>query len=245
MNLNCAILHAADAFTEHKLQEYIDKVPFMTLKGIYNDPLEALRAYYDTKVEVYFVGIRPSEKGEISGMDFCKMLSTPTRVIFLAETGDYAAECFRLDALDYLAGDLSFSLFSQAVNKAARWFNLLEESRLKQEWKKEAEVIYIKSESRIIRINLTDICYIEGLGDYIKIHCKGFAKPVLSLCSMKYMESQLPARDFLRIHRSFILRKDNIESICSNSVVVGGKEFPVGETYRERVKHYITQLSVL
>lgn len=101
MNLNCAILHA-DPEIAGRLEEYIGKVPFLSLHGKYGNPLEALKDYYETKVEVYFVGIYPVEEGEINGMDFCRLLSSSTRVIFITDTDRYAAECFRLDALDYL-----------------------------------------------------------------------------------------------------------------------------------------------
>ena len=110
MNLNCAILHA-DPEIAGRLEEYIDKVPFLSLHGKYGNPLEALKDYYETKVEVYFVGIYPVEEGEINGMDFCRLLSSSTRVIFITDTDKYAAECFRLDALDYLMDGLNFSTF--------------------------------------------------------------------------------------------------------------------------------------
>lgn len=110
MNLNCAILHA-DPEIAGRLEEYIDKVPFLSLHGKYGNPLEALKDYYETKVEVYFVGIYPVEEGEIDGMDFCRLLSSSTRVIFITDTDRYAAECFRLDALDYLMDGLNFSTF--------------------------------------------------------------------------------------------------------------------------------------
>lgn len=116
MNLNCAILHA-DPEIAGRLEEYIDKVPFLSLHGKYGNPLEALKDYYETKVEVYFVGIYPVEEGEINGMDFCRLLSSSTRVIFITDTDRYAAECFRLDALDYLMDGLNFSTFSSLSAK--------------------------------------------------------------------------------------------------------------------------------
>lgn len=116
MNLNCAILHA-DPEIAGRLEEYIGKVPFLSLHGKYGNPLEALKDYYETKVEVYFVGIYPVEEGEINGMDFCKLLSSSTRVIFITDTDRYAAECFRLDALDYLMDGLNFSTFSSLSAK--------------------------------------------------------------------------------------------------------------------------------
>lgn len=245
MNLDCAILHA-NSEVAGKLEEYIDKIPFLSLRGKYGNPLEALKEYYETKVDVYFIGIYPVEEGGIQGMDFCRLLSSSTRVIFITDTERYAAECFRLDALDYLTGEINFSTFFQSVNKATRWFSLQESvpsvPQLSEELPK---VIYIRSDNRIMRLDLDHINYIEGLGDYIKIYCKGASKPILSLCSMKYMEEKLPADEFIRIHRSFIVRLDCIRAIGRSSVVVEQKDVPIGDVYRERVKHYVAQLAVL
>ena len=119
MNLNCAILHA-DPEIAGRLEEYIDKVPFLSLHGKYGNPLEALKDYYETKVEVYFVGIYPVEEGEINGMDLCRLLSSSTRVIFITDTDRYAAECFRLDALDYLwTGSISPRFSSLSAKRHA------------------------------------------------------------------------------------------------------------------------------
>lgn len=191
MNLNCAILHA-DPEIAGRLEEYIDKVPFLSLHGKYGNPLEALKDYYETKVEVYFIGIYPVEEGEINGMDFCRLLSSSTRVIFITDTDRYAAECFRLDALDYLMDGLNFSTFFQSVSKAARWFSLQDagtsDSKHRQGPEEVPKVIYMRCDNRIMRLDLERINYIEGMGDYVKIFCKDSPKPILSLCSMKYME---------------------------------------------------------
>ncbi|MCL1616595.1 hypothetical protein M3090_09345 [Bacteroides sp. ET71] len=122
MELTCALLHP-DARMVEKLQEWMKDMPFLRLCGCYTDTLEALRAYCVSRVDVYVVGIVPVSAGEVGGMDFCRMLSPHTRVIFIADREGYAAECFRLDALDYLVEkDLRFATFFQAVNKAMRWF---------------------------------------------------------------------------------------------------------------------------
>lgn len=249
MNLNCAILHADKAIV-HVLEEFIGKVPFLSLRGTYDNPLEALRDYYETKVEVYFVGICATGEGAIGGMDFCRMLSLPTRVIFVAETGGYAAECFRLDALDYLTGDFDFSVFFQSVSKAARWFSL--QASATQPDPKEPVTgscspreIYIRADGRIVRLELKDIAYVEALGDYVKIYCQGESRSVMSLCSLKCMEERFPADEFIRVHRSFIVRKSCIDTIGRNTVMVGKKEIPIGNAYREQVRRYVAQLSVL
>lgn len=249
MNLNCAILHA-DCAMVRVLEEFVGKVPFLTLCGTYNNPLEALKDYYENKVEVYFVGICATEEGAIGGMDFCRMLSLPTRVIFVADTAGYAAECFRLDALDYLTGPFDFSVFFQSVSKAARWFSL-QAPAAQSEQKEPAPAacssreIYIRADSRILRLELEHIAYVEALGDYVKIYFRGASRSILSLCSLKCMEERFPAGEFIRVHRSFIVRKSCIDTIGRNSVMVGAKEIPIGNAYREQVRRYVAQLSVL
>lgn len=103
----------------------------------------------------------------------------------------------------------------------------------------------MKSDSRIIRLAMSSICYIEGLGDYVKIYSKDEPKPVLSLCSMKYMEEKLPSDDFIRVHRSFIIRKDCIRMIEGNKIALDKRSIPIGEVYRKKLKSYISNYSVL
>lgn len=249
MNLNCAILHA-DAEIAGKLREYIEKIPLLSLSGTYTDPLEALRDYYDTKVEIYFVGICSTGEGGINGMDFCRLLSLPTRVIFIADSEQYAAECFRLDALDYLVKSIDFPTFFQSVSKAARWFALQEIGtvavpKVPKSLEESPKVIYVRSDNRIMRLDMDQINYIEALGDYVKIYCKGMPKPVLSLCSMKYMEAKLSDEDFIRVHRSFIVRKGCISAIGRSTLVIEKKDVPIGDAYRERVKEYVSKLLVI
>ena len=247
MVLNCAILHTEKRVIE-QLEAYINKMPFLSLCGKYTNPVEALKDYYGNRVQLYFVGIVHEETEAIGGMEYSKLLSAPTRVIFVADSSDYAAECFRLDALDYLITDISFRDFFESVNKASRWFSLQNGGNFVQPKKKEEQskgIIYVKSDCRNIRLDLPRICYIEGLGDYVKIYQKGEPKPVLCLCSMKYMEEKLPSDEFIRVHRSFIIRKDCIRTIGSNTITLEQKDIPVGEVYRKNLKTYIANFSVL
>lgn len=249
MNLNCALLHT-DAKMIEKLQGFIGNIPFLTLCGSYTDPLAALKAYYMSKVDVYVVGLSATAVGEIGGMDFCRMLSSYTRVIFVADTKHYAADCFRLDALDYLTEDCNFSTFFQAANKAMRWFTLkanstanANQSDNKQDTAQ--KVIFLRSDSRILRLKLEEISYIESCGDYVKIYCRDEPHPFMSLCTMKCMEERLPGTDFVRVHRSFIVRKRAMDAISANTIYVGDKEIPIGDAYRDRLKLYLSELNVL
>lgn len=247
MNLNCALLHT-DAEILEKLQGFVRNIPFLTLCGSYTDPLAALKDYYVSKVDVYVVGLSSAPTGEISGMDFCRLLSSHTRVIFVADTERYAADCFRLDALDYLTGDLGFSTFFQAANKAMRWFTLKAGKATPSGTPHEAEeerVIYLRSDSRILRLRLEEINYIESCGDYVKIYCRNEPRPFMSLCTMKCMEGRLPGTDFVRIHRSFIVRKRAMDAIGSSTVSVGAREIPIGDAYRDRLKACLAGVTIL
>lgn len=159
MNLTCAILHA-DRQVSEQLEVFIAKIPFLSLCGKYSNPIEALKGYYDNKVHLYFVGIGQEEMEGINGMGFSKLLSPSTRVIFIADTPRYAAECFRLDALDYLISEINFPVFFEAVNKASRWFSLKgetgmsftvvpEKSQADASQSEMPKVIYVKSDNRI------------------------------------------------------------------------------------------------
>lgn len=249
MKLNCAILHQ-DAGLQDQLMKYIEKVPFLCCCGAYNNALEALKAYYEKKVEVYFIGIGTVKEGEIDGRDFCKLLDLYTRVIFIADTDRYAAECFRLDALDYLVGGPDFATFFQAVSKASRWFSARENGNLGEEKSAVSKVdvpkvIYIRADNRILRLELDCIDYIESCGDYVKVYYRDMSKPILSLCSMKYMEERLPVDRFIRVHRSYIVRMDSVSIVEDNSVIVGEKSLPIGASYRKRVKDYVSRLMFL
>ena len=233
MNLNCALLHT-DAEILEKLQGFVRNIPFLTLCGSYTDPLAALKDYYVSKVDVYVVGLSSAPTGEISGMDFCRLLSSHTRVIFVADTERYAADCFRLDALDYLTGDLGFSTFFRKATPSGTPHEA-----------EEKRVIYLRSDSRILRLRLEEINYIESCGDYVKIYCRNEPRPFMSLCTMKCMEGRLPGTDFVRIHRSFIVRKRAMDAIGSSTISIGAREIPIGDAYRDRLKACLAGVTIL
>ena len=139
--------------------------------------------------------------------------------------------------------------FFQSVSKAARWFSLQDagtsDSKHRQGLEEAPKVIYMRCDNRIMRLDLERINYIEGMGDYVKIFCKDSPKPILSLCSMKYMEEKLPANEFIRVHRSFIVRMDCISAIGRSTLLIEQKDVPIGDAYRERVKGYVSRLAVL
>lgn len=246
--MTCAILYDDTQLTD-RLREYISKMPCLSLKAAYDNPLEALNEYLKEKVDLYFVQLGTASEKDIDGMEFSRLLSVETRVVFVAQDGRHAARCFQLDALDYLT-DVTLSSFFQAMNKVVRWFSHSDGVSLRSPFVsctnvRDDNIINIRSEYRIVRLHLDDILYVEGMGDYVKIYTRNVEKPFLTLCSMKSMETRLPEGMFLRIHHSFIVNREHVESIERTELTLAGKHLPVGDVYRERLKQWIARLAVL
>lgn len=107
------------------------------------------------------------------------------------------------------------------------------------------KIIYLRSDSRILRLELDSLDYVGSCGDYVKIYCRDEGRPFLILCTMKYMEEKLPSASFVRIHRSYIVRLGALSAIGSNEVYIGDKELPIGNAYRERLKPFLSALPLL
>jgi len=143
-----------------------------------------------------------------------------------------------VNALDYLLKPISYVDFLQAVNKAVRWFELLGQN------KEEAQSIFVKSEYRLIQVDLKNILYIEGLKDYVKIYEENSSKPILSLMSMKSLEEMLPSTRFIRVHRSFIVQKDKIRIIDHGRIVFGKEFIPVGDSYKDEFQKFLNERNI-
>lgn len=246
MEITCTILCNDDVLSV-KLKDFVTRTPFLSLCGIHQNPIEALTAYYESPVQLYFINI---EHGEMDSFQFCQLLKATTRVIFTASSKEHAADCFRLDALDYLLTPLSYPIFLEAVSKALRWFSIQTPLPpappvVADVPKRKSPFLYIKSEYRVVRLDLEEITYIESMGDYIKIYFQDGSKPVLSLCSMKNLESMLPKDDFIRVHRSYIVRKECIKVLEHGNIIFDKVCIPIGDSYRKQFQEFFSKFSVL
>ena len=142
-----------------------------------------------------------------------------------------------INALDYLLKPISYVDFLQAANKAVQWFELL------QQPKEEIQSIFVKSEYKLVQIELSKILYIEGLKDYLKIYEEDSPKPILSLMSMKAMEELLPASRFMRVHRSYIVQKNKIRIIDRGRIVFGKNYIPISDSYKLAFQEFLDQRS--
>lgn len=160
-----------------------------------------------------------------------------TRIVFTTAFDRYAIYGYKVNALDYLLKPISYVDFLQAANKALQWFELL------QQPKEEVESIFVKSDYKLIQVELKNILYIEGLKDYIKIYEENSPKPILSLMSMKSMEELLPASRFIRVHRSYIVQKDKIRIIDRGRIVFGKNYIPVSDSYKQIFQDFLNKRS--
>lgn len=229
MTLNCAIVDD-EPLALNLLESYVNKTPFLTLAGKYSSAVQAMKELPGKQIDLLFLDI---QMPELNGLEFSKMVNSHTRIVFTTAFGQYAIEGYKVNALDYLLKPISYVDFLQAANKAVQWFELL------QQPKEEIDSIFVKSEYKLVQIELKNILYVEGLKDYIKIYEEGNSKPILSLMSMKAMEEMLPASRFMRVHRSYIVQKDKIRIIDRGRIVFGKNYIPVSDSYKQTFQEFL------
>ena len=157
--------------------------------------------------------------------------------MFTTAFDQYAIDGYKVNALDYLLKPISYVDFLQAANKAVQWFGLL------QQPKEVIESIFVKSDYKLVQVELKNILYIEGLKDYVKIYEENTPKPILSLMSMKAMEELLPASRFMRVHRSYIVQKDKIRIIDRGRIVFGKSYIPISDSYKQVFQDFLEKRS--
>ena len=195
MTLTCAIIDD-EPLAISLLESYVNKTPFLRLTAKFNSALEALPVLSAQPVELLFLDI---QMPELSGMEFSRILEADTRIIFTTAFDQYAVDSYRVNALDYLLKPISYPDFLASANKALRWYELLRKPVSSEEKEESASIaerggmesIFVKSEYKLLQIELRKILYIEGLKDYVKIFVEDEPRPVLSLMSMKSLEDML------------------------------------------------------
>jgi DNA-binding LytR/AlgR family response regulator len=218
-----------------KIAGYILKVPFLELVAECRSAAEAMSIMDKNDIQLLFIDINMPE---ISGMEFVKSLTNKPYVVFTTASSEYAVEGFQVDAIDYLLKPITFSNFLKAANKVKNLMELTSNSQ-KESVKTSANHLFVKSDFKLIRIELNDIKYIESQHEYIKIHLIN-SNPVMTQLSLKSMEEQLPSDRFMRIHRSYIVNLAKVSMIERNRIVFDGKIYiPVSEQYKEKFQEYI------
>lgn len=233
MKLKCVIIDD-EPLALNLLESYVKKTPFLELTGMYSSAVQAMNEVADKHIDLMFLDI---QMPELNGLEFSKMVSPATRIVFITAFDQYAIDGYKVNALDYLLKPISYTDFLQAANKALHWFELL------QQPKEEIDSIFVKSDYKLVQIELKNILYIEGLKDYIKIYEENAPKPILSLMSMKSMEDLLPSSRFMRVHRSYIVQKDKIRIIDRGRIVFGKTYIPISDSYKQAFQEFLDKRS--
>ncbi|MFD2567618.1 LytR/AlgR family response regulator transcription factor [Pseudotenacibaculum haliotis] len=209
---------------------YIDRIEDLNIIATSNNSLDVITLLKEHKVDLVFLDI---EMPEITGLELVQHLPSFPQFIFTTAYPQYALDGFELNATDYLVKPIPFPRFLKAVARARE----LHEMQQKQPEQTEIEndFIFVKSEYENIKVKTADIIFIEGLKDYIKIRSKDCQKSILTLMSFKTILEKLPSRNFLRIHRSYIVNIEHVTSVQKSKLIAGGEQLPIGETYKNNV----------
>jgi DNA-binding LytR/AlgR family response regulator len=230
MTLKCAIIDN-DPVSAGILADYGKRLPILDLQGTYNSTIAAMKDLRENPVDLLFLDI---QMPELSGLEFAKILPKQTKIVFTSNQSKYAVEGYKVNALGYLMKPVNYEEFVSVSTKAMELFKIEQQMNLYSQDK----FIFVKSDYKLVKINLEDILYIEGLKDYVKIYVEGH-RPILSLINMKKIDETLPHPDFMRVHRSYIVHMCKINMIDRGRIVFGEEFIPISESYKSEVQRFL------
>jgi DNA-binding LytR/AlgR family response regulator len=214
--------------------DYIQKTPDLMLAGQFENPLEAAQYISKNPIDIVFTDI---QMPGLNGIEFTRSMVNGPVVIFTTAFAKYAIEGFKLDIADYLLKPFTYEEFLTSVHKAERMIRSA--TKPEDDVLSNNEFLFLKSDYKIKRINFQNILYIEGLKEYVKVYTMHSDKPILSLSSLKILEIKLPTDKFMRVHRSFIVNLEKIETIDRSRIVFGKKYIPIGDQYKDKFQEFL------
>ncbi|AYB35094.1 LytR/AlgR family response regulator transcription factor [Chryseolinea soli] len=214
------------------LEEFTEQVPFLDLLGKFESAMKAEEFLKSRQPDVIFLDI---EMPKVSGLQMLKRVHIESMVILTTAFPQYALDGYELDIIDYLLKPFALHRFLKAVQKAKDFYEMKTQSGSAPP----PSYIFIKSDKRIEKVELSEILYAEVLGNYLTIYTD--RKKIIAYLTMKSLESQLPASDFIKIHQSFLVNRSKIESVEGNDLMVGTKSLPISRNYRDGVANLINQ----
>ena len=231
-----------------QIAAYIGKVAYLELAAQCQSALEARAFLENDTVDVIFCDINMPD---LNGMDFVKSLPSPPLIVFTTAYAEYAVEGFRVNAVDYLLKPFGLQEFQRAANRVRERLTPhvqpsapddganAEQLRPNAEMPDSKDIIFLKSDYRILKVSISDIRYIEGMSEYLKVWIDGQSKPIITLFSMRKMEERLPDY-FMRIHRSYIVNLTKIQEVNKNRVFLDAQTaLPIGDLYKEAFQAFV------
>jgi two-component system, LytTR family, response regulator len=236
VNLTCLIVED-EPLARNLLVDYVKKVPSLHLVDACSNAMDALEVLRKQPVDILFLDI---QMPEITGITFLKILQKKPLVIFTTAYSQYALEGYELDVVDYLLKPITLERFLRAVDKAVQRIQVKQVTPVPEAMQAGADkpdFVFVKDGTRMVKITLDDILYVEGMKDYVTIHTR--EKKITTLQRMKVLEEQLPADKFIRIHHSFIIALNAIDSVHKNDVQIGQELIPISDSYKKAFRELI------
>ena len=215
------------------VRSHIEKLENFEIVAECGDAMKAMQELRNHKVDLMFMDI---QMPQITGIDFLKTLKHPPKVIITTAFREYALDGFELDVVDYLLKPITFERFLKSVNK---YYQVTQEEIqnvapvMYSNGNQNNAFIYVKENKKVVKVQLNEILYVEGLSEYVQIYTDN--KKIVTKTSMTNMETKLPEADFMRIHKSYIVSLKKIEAFTAHSIEVPGKELPIGRSYKNSV----------
>lgn len=259
--LKCCVIDD-EPLAGNLIGSYAERTPALSLCGVFTSAQEAYPVIASGEIDLLFLDI---QMPQLSGMEFVSLLPPTTMVVFVTAYDNYAIDGIKVNAVDYLLKPVSYPEFLGAVNRALSRRGEFQRDELNRnedlldnataadvDSNIDNDHIIVKSEYRHRQICKSDILYIEGLKDYVRIFVEGEGRSVMTLLSMKALERTLPTSSFLRVHRSFIVNLSKIHTIERNKIIIADRlaspastyEIPVGDSYRQALGAYVASHSI-
>lgn len=239
MNLNCMIVED-EPLARSLLEQYLHKIPSLTLFKSIGNPLEALDLLRDHEIDILFLDV---QMPEITGISLLKILKKKPIIILTTAYSEYAIEGYELDVTDYLLKPITFERFLKAVEKATQRIALqkielpAQEAELEISPSNPSNFIFVKDGTKLVKVKLHEIMYVEGLKDYVILHTP--QRKITTLQRLKALEEVLPTTQFIRVHNSYIVAAEWIDAVDKEKIQIGKAFIPISDTYRKTFKAFI------
>jgi two-component system, LytTR family, response regulator len=236
VKLTCLIVED-EPLARNLLVDYVKKVPSLHLVDACSNAMDALEVLRKQPVDILFLDI---QMPEITGITFLKILQKKPLVIFTTAYSQYALEGYELDVVDYLLKPITLERFLRAVDKAVQRIQVKQVTPVPEAMQvggDKPDFVFVKDGTRMVKVTLDEILYVEGMKDYVTIHTR--EKKITTLQRMKVLEEQLPADKFIRIHHSFIIALNAIDSVHKNDVQIGQALIPISDSYKKAFREMV------
>lgn len=236
MKIRCIVIDDEPVALE-KMQKYVGQTPYLELVAACDNPMDALKVLSEEKVDVLFTDINMLG---LNGLDFVSSLSQCPLVVFITAYTEYAVDSYKVGAVDYIVKPYGLKEFQRAAEKVRLQYDMMKKSNVTGQ----NHSIFVRADYKWVNIKTKDICYIQGMSDYMRIFIEGQPKPLVTYATFGHMMDILPSA-FLQVHRSWIVNLERIKEIERNRIVMDKDTYiPIGDAYKENLMQYLQKCSI-